>query len=145
LILISEEAKSSSEMTFTELIEKRKNPKLSPSVVRELSIEAHKKFSMPLSCIFFALLAFPLGIRNHRAVKSRGFGLGLLIASAYYLLRIGGEAFVETGYLPLLVGVWLPNLLFFLLGIVFLIAAHYERPVSYIIGVRKLLKLSMHK
>ncbi len=139
LILISDAAKSSSEMTFAELLEKKKKPDLSPSVVRELSIEAHKKFSIPLSCIFFAILAFPLGIRNHRAVKSRGFGLGLLIASTYYLLRIGGEAFVETGHLPLLIGVWLPNLFFFLLGMILLLAAHFERPVTEILGMRLLV------
>ncbi len=62
-------------------------------------MEVHKKFSIPLSCIFFGLLALPLGITSHRAVKSRGFAVGIMIVTAYYLLRIGGEALVETGRL----------------------------------------------
>jgi lipopolysaccharide export system permease protein len=86
----------------------------------------HKKFSIPLSCIFFGLLALPLGIRSHRSVKSRGFAVGLIVVSLYYLLRIGGEALVETGYLSPEIGVWIPNLLFALAGIFLLYTANRE-------------------
>ena len=132
LAAISEEAKSSTEMSMTELLEKIKTPGLDAPVRRELSIEAHKKFSIPFSCIFFGLLAVPMGIRSHRAVKSRGFALGMMIVSAYYLLRIGGEALVETGYLPPSLGVWAPNIFFTALGIFLLIIAHREWPLTRI-------------
>jgi len=122
-----EEAKSSTEMTLNELLAKMKKPGLEEAAVRELAIEAHKKFSIPLSCIFFGILAFPLGIRSHRAVKSRGFAVGLIVVSVYYLLRIGGEALVETGRLSPVVGAWTPNLLFALLGIYLFIMADREK------------------
>lgn len=109
--------KSAKDMTMSELLTNMKKPGLKEKDVRELSIEAHKKFSTPLACIFFGLLALPLGIRSHRSVKSKGFAMGLLIVCFYYLLRIGGEAFAETGYLPVAVGVWIPNILFALIGI----------------------------
>jgi lipopolysaccharide export system permease protein len=117
LSLLTEESKSSTEMTMSELLNRMKKPGLNDAVVRELAIEVHKKFSIPLSCIFFALLALPLGIRSHRAVKSRGFAVGIIVVSLYYLLRIGGEALVETGRLTPEIGVWTPNLIFGLLGI----------------------------
>jgi len=113
----NDNSKTKREMTMTELLEKMKKPGLNEVALRELAIEVHKKFSIPLSCIIFGLLAMSLGIRSHRAVKSKGFTIGLIIATSYYLMRIGGEAFVETGYLSPGIGVWIPNIIFTILGI----------------------------
>ncbi|MEN6509406.1 MAG: LPS export ABC transporter permease LptF [Smithella sp.] len=126
LATYSEEYKSSTEMTLTELMERMKKPGLDGAAVRELAIEVHKKFSIPLSCIFFGLLALPLGITSHRAVKSRGFAVGIIIVAAYYLLRIGGEALAETGRLSPAVGVWTPNVLFATGGIFLFYFAYRE-------------------
>jgi lipopolysaccharide export system permease protein len=123
---VTDDSKSSTDMTMSELLSKMKKPGLEQSAVRELAIEVHKKFSIPLSCIFFALLALPLGIKSHRAVKSRGFAMGIIIVSLYYLLRIGGEALVETGRLTPEVGVWTPNLIFAILGIYLFYMAYNE-------------------
>ncbi|MFZ2394974.1 MAG: LptF/LptG family permease, partial [Smithella sp.] len=109
-----------------ELLERMKKPGLDKAAVRELAIEVHKKFSIPLSCLFFGLLALPLGIRSHRSVKSRGFAVGLIVVASYYLLRIGGEALAETGYLSPEVGVWTPTLVFALVGTYLLYMANRE-------------------
>ena len=133
LAAFTEENKSSTEMTMTELLERMKKPGLDDAAVRELAIEVHKKFSIPLSCLFFGLLALPLGITSHRAVKSRGFAVGIIIVAAYYLLRIGGEALVETGGLSPVIGVWTPNLFFALLGIYLFYMANKEISLFQII------------
>ena len=114
---VNDKSKTRREMTMTELLEKMKKPGLSEVALRELAIEVHQKFSIPLSCIIFGLLAISLGIRSHRAVKSRGFTIGLIIVTSYYLMRIGGEAFVETGYLSPEIGVWIPNIIFAIIAI----------------------------
>jgi lipopolysaccharide export system permease protein len=123
---LDESSKSSTEMTMTELLEKMKKPGMDEAAIRELAIEVHKKFSIPLSCIFFGLLALPLGIKSHRAVKSRSFAVGIIVVSLYYLLRIGGEALVETGHLSPEVGVWTPNFLFAFLGVYLFYMANRE-------------------
>lgn len=123
---IDKSAKSSRDMTMTELLDAMKKPGKNEADVRELAIEVHKKISIPLSCIFFGLLALPLGIRSHRSAKSRGFAVGLIVVSSYYLLRIGGEALSETGYLPPAIGVWVPNILFTFAGIYLFYTAHRE-------------------
>jgi len=110
-------SKTKDEMTVNELLESMKKPGINKVAQREYAIEVHKKFSIPLSCIIFGLLAMPLGIRSHRAVKSRGLTIGIIIATSYYLVRIGGESLVETGRLSPVVGVWTPNFIFALLGI----------------------------
>jgi lipopolysaccharide export system permease protein len=123
---LDESSKSSTEMTVRELLAKMKKPGLDKAAVRELAIEVHKKFSIPLSCIFFGLLALPLGIKSHRSVKSRGFAVGLVVVSLYYLLRIGGEALAETGYISPEFGVWTPSFIFALLGISLFYIAYRE-------------------
>jgi lipopolysaccharide export system permease protein len=122
----NESSKSSTEMTLTELLEKMKEPGLDAAAVRELAIEVHKKFSISLSCLFFGLIGLPLGIRSHRSVKSRGFAVGLMVVCVYYLLRIGGEALVETGLLPVFIGVWAPNIFFAVFGSLLFYAAYRE-------------------
>ena len=126
LASIDESSKSSTEMTVRELLAKMKKPGLDPAAIRELAIEIHKKITIPLSCIFFGMLALPLGIRSHRSVKSRGFAVGLIVVSLYYLLRIGGEAFAETGYISPALGVWVPSLIFALMGTCLLYMANKE-------------------
>jgi lipopolysaccharide export system permease protein len=129
-------SKTKDEMTMTELLENMKKPGLNEVALREFAIEVHKKFSIPLSCIFFGILALPLGIRNHRAVKSRGFTVGIIIATSYYLLRIGGEALVETGRLSPAVGVWTPNFIFALLGIYLFYMAYREISLFQMIKIK---------
>jgi lipopolysaccharide export system permease protein len=126
LASLDESSKSSTEMTVRELLEKMKKPGLDASAIRELAIEVHKKFTIPLSCIFFGMIALPLGIRGHRSVKSRGFAVGLIVVSLYYLLRIGGEAFAETGYISPAFGVWAPSFIFALMGTSLLYMANKE-------------------
>jgi len=132
---ISEDSKTSVEMTMGELLEKMRKPGLDEAAIRELAIEVHKKFSIPLSCIFFGLLALPLGIKSHRAVKSRGVAVAIIVVSIYYLLRIGGEAFVETGYLSPEIGVWTPNIIFLLLGIYLFYMADREISLLHMLKV----------
>jgi lipopolysaccharide export system permease protein len=132
---LNESSKSSTEMTMTELLEKMKKPGMDKAAILELAIEAHKKFSIPLSCIFFGLLALPLGIKSHRSIKSRGFAVGIIVVSLYYLLRIGGEALVETGHLSPEIGVWTPNFIFALLGIYIFYMAYKEISFWQIINI----------
>ena len=122
-------AKKSKEMTFWELSKKIKNSDLKETVIRELAIEFHKKLSIPLSCIIFGILGIPLGMRESRSGKSRGFTVGLLVVLIYYMLQLCGEGLGETGKLPPAVGVWAPNLIFGAVGIyIFIMAAKEKLP-----------------
>jgi lipopolysaccharide export system permease protein len=129
-------SKTKDEMTVNELLEVLKKPGINKVAQREYAIEVHKKFSIPLSCVIFVLLAVPLGIRSHRTVKSRGLTIGIIIATSYYLVRIGGESLVETGRLSPEIGVWTPNFIFALLGIYLFYMAYREISLLHMIKIK---------
>ena len=121
--------KSSTEMSLSELTTTLGNRGLKEEALRELAIELNKKLTVPLSCLVFALIGLPLGIRAHRSVRARGFTLGLFLVLVYYLLRLSGEALVETGRLPPILGTWTPNGIFAAVGI--LLFSLSAREVSF--------------
>jgi lipopolysaccharide export system permease protein len=107
---------SSTEMNLSQLNDAIRKRESKPEELRELQIELHKKLTIPFSCILFAVIGMPLAIRAHRSVRSRGFTIGIFLVLIYYLLRISGEAMVETGRLPAIIGTWAPNLIFAVAG-----------------------------
>lgn len=109
--------KSSTEMSLSELTAILRSRGVGEEALRELAIELNKKLTIPVSCLVFALIGIPLGIRAHRSVRSRGFTIGLLLVLVYYLFRLSGEALVETGRLPPIIGTWAPNLIFAAAGL----------------------------
>ncbi len=132
--------KESKEMTVWELVDKIKSRDLKKSAIRELVIELNKKLSIPLSCIVFGILGIPLGIRESRSGKSRGFVVGLLVVLIYYMLLLCGEALGETGKLSPIIGVWAPNLIFGAAGVYIFIRATKEKPLTFDVYYNMLLK-----
>jgi lipopolysaccharide export system permease protein len=138
-------SKSSTEMTVWELSQELKTAGLEDAVFREMAIEFYKTITTPLSCIVFGILAIPLSIRAHRAVRSRGFTLGLIIVLIYYIMRLGGEALVETGRLSPLIGTWSPNIIFSIVGFYLLIRAANDRPIRIEIPIVAYFKQLIRK
>ncbi|HNY50704.1 MAG TPA: LPS export ABC transporter permease LptF [Smithella sp.] len=125
LASFDESAKSGKDMTVSELLMNAQMKEKNVKKRRELLIEMHNRFAIPTACVFFGLMALPLGIRSQRSIKAKGFATGLIIVTLYYLIRIGTEALAETGYLPVEICVWTPNLLFALAALC-LFYLHYR-------------------
>ncbi|HUH67191.1 MAG TPA: LPS export ABC transporter permease LptF [Syntrophales bacterium] len=136
-------AKESTEMNIWELAQKLRSAGVNDAGFREMAIEFYKTITTPLSCIVFGILGIPLSIRAHRAVKSRGFTVGLIIVFVFYIIRLGGEALVETGRLSPIIGAWAPNILFLIIGIYLLVRAANDRPVNIDIPVASYLKTAI--
>jgi lipopolysaccharide export system permease protein len=80
------------------------------------AVEMSKRLCLAASCVTFALLGIPLGVRAHRRESSAGVAISLLLVFNFYLFVIVAEALSgrpETR--PDLI-VWLPVLLSILLG-----------------------------
>jgi lipopolysaccharide export system permease protein len=74
-----------------------------------LSVEIHKKFSLPFACIVFVLIGAPLGMRVRRAGPAVAF-VSILFFLFYYLCLVGGEELANRLLLPPWFAMWLPNL-----------------------------------
>jgi lipopolysaccharide export system permease protein len=78
--------------------------------------EINKRFSFPFSCLAFALIGVPLGVTAHRRETSIGFAMGLIVAVTYFLFVIIGDTLRSNPALHPELLVWLPNVLFLVLG-----------------------------
>ncbi len=106
-------AKSSEEMSFTELWDYVRRLKMSGYKAARYEVDLHSKLAFPLSSLLMVLIATPLSIQK---VRSGGFGKGIaiavLIAFIYWAVMSIGTALGRSGALPPIEGAWLANVLF---------------------------------
>ncbi len=92
----------------------------------DAKIELHQRLALPLACILLALVGVPLGVSVRKAGKSYALVLTVLLAFLYYMgmIRLIGLARQRT--IPVELAVWLPNLVFAVIGLV--LAFRLETP-----------------
>ncbi len=95
-------------------------------------VEFHKRFALPVAAVVFVLVAFPLGVRTHRGGRSAALATSFGIVVSYYVLYISLEGAALRGRLDPALGVWLPNLLFGLVGGVLLHGATAGLPNTWL-------------
>lgn len=88
--------------------------------VTPLEVEIQKKIALSFSCLAFALIGIPLGIRSHRSEKTVGIGISLLCVFLYYLFVIFGKALDEQPHFHPELLMWVPNI-FLGIGGIFLL------------------------
>jgi lipopolysaccharide export LptBFGC system permease protein LptF len=83
----------------------------------ELRTELNKRFSFSLACLAFVIIGLPLGVTAQRRETSIGFGLSLCLGIFYLSLLMLGDSILKdrASSYPWLI-VWLPNVLFLILG-----------------------------
>ncbi len=83
---------------------------------RELLVEIHKKYSIPVACFVFILVGAPLGVMARRG----GFGIAASLSLGFFLLYwsslIGGEKLADRQFIEPWVGMWGANIFIGLLG-----------------------------
>jgi lipopolysaccharide export system permease protein len=84
-------------------------------------VELHKRFSIPLACLVFGLIATPLGIQSRRAGKSGGYAISVVLLLIYYIFITAGENLGCQGRLPVVLAVWTPNVLLGVTGLFLLV------------------------
>ncbi len=102
--------KSPDQMTIRELRHEIRAYKAAYADTAKLEVELHRRFSLPLASLVFAVLGTPLGIQRQRSSSSVGFGLCVLVIFLYYALMMLTGTLGEGGVLPPMLAVWIPNL-----------------------------------
>jgi lipopolysaccharide export system permease protein len=83
-------------------------------------VEIQKKLAISAACVTFALLGVPLAIRFPRGGVGLVIGTSLAVFSVYYVGLIGGEELGDRLILSPFLAMWLPNLIFTVVGLALL-------------------------
>jgi len=118
--------KKSSDMSISELKEKRAHLESFNIPSRELLQEIHKRISFSFSPITLIFLAFGISTIVRHREKSINFGIAAVCALFYYLLFLLGEFTVESGYVIPSLGMWLPNIIGILIGFYLIRNVHFK-------------------
>jgi LPS export ABC transporter permease LptG/LPS export ABC transporter permease LptF len=108
---------------------RRLAPTLPPQESIDARIELYQRFSLPLACVLLALVGLPLGVSSRKGGRSSAFVLTVLLAFAYYVSFLTLTGFARQGRLPAAAAVWIPSLIFGVLG-AFLVV-RLERTASF--------------
>ncbi len=84
-------------------------------------LEYHKKVAIPFACLLFVFLGTPFAVTRGRSGKGLGLGVGVLIIFLYYLALLSLERRGKSGAIHPAMAVWLPNILFSIVGTINLI------------------------
>jgi lipopolysaccharide export system permease protein len=93
--------------------------------------EFHQRLALPVSCFILTLLGFPLGFLSGPRHKTVGIPLGLVIFILYYVLLTGAKTISESLYMPPAAAMWLPNIIFLALTLLFIRNVAGERHTLY--------------
>ena len=93
----------------------------------KVDVERHKRWALPAACLVLGLFAMPLACAFEGVRRQMGVVLSLVMFLVYYSLLSLGLSMGESGRLPPMVGLWIPNVLFGLAGAIGLHLAVHER------------------
>lgn len=79
-------------------------------------VEVHKKFVLSIACFVFVLLGVPLALHFPRAGVGLVIGASLAVFTVYYVGLIVGEDLGDRLIVNPALAMWLPNLIFGVLG-----------------------------
>jgi len=79
--------------------------------------EYYKRYSMPLAAFIMTLIGVSLSSRKVRGGMGLHLGIGLALSSLYVLFSTMSTSFSVSGAMSAFAAVWLPNLVFVLIGI----------------------------
>lgn len=91
----------------------------------------HRKFSIPVACLVFGLIATALGVTTRRDGKLASFVLGIAVVFAYYIVMYVSQSLAKGGQLTGPVAAWMPNIVLGAAGVWLLVrrASFTERPI----------------
>jgi lipopolysaccharide export system permease protein len=103
-----------------------------------LLLELQKRWSLPVSCLVLGFFAIPLACSFENSKKQISVILAVVTFFVYYSLYTVGLRLGESGALSPVIAMWLPNVLFLVLGVASLLLAlrevtlDFSVPVNYI-------------
>ncbi len=91
--------------------------------------EYHHRLVLPVGCFILSLLGMPLGLQAGPGRRAIGIPLGLAFFVLYYITLTTGRVMTENLVVPPLFGMWLPNVVFFVLMTIIFWRVDHEQPL----------------
>lgn len=112
------------EMNYFELKEQIETMKLKGAEgIVNYEVEMHQRLASPAAILILTLIGAALSCRKVRGGIGMHLGLGIAIAFSYILFMQVSKVFALFGGLSPALAAWIPNILYCLLGIYFLVKA----------------------
>lgn len=93
--------------------------------------EFHKRLALPVSCFILTLLGFPLGFLSGSRHRTIGIPLGLASFILYYVMLTGAKTVSESQAMPAAMAMWLPNVVFLIITVLFIRSVASETHTVY--------------
>jgi lipopolysaccharide export system permease protein len=116
-------------MTQDQLLQAAAKHGLDTKKGRVFLSEYHHRLSLPVGCFILSLLGLPLGLQARPGKRAVGLPLGLAFFVLYYITFTFTRILCEDGTLPLVLGMWLPNILFLILTVLIFWRVDQEKPL----------------
>ena len=104
-------------------------------------LEFHRKFALPFACFTLGLIALPLGVQSRSANRTFGLIVGLFLFLFYNLLLSAGNILGESGTLPPVYGMWLPNVVTGAVALYLVLRTAKERTIKLDVLARQFQRL----
>lgn len=106
--------------SVTRLYQDMYNDALGATERRSSAILFHRKLSESFTNLALLFLAVPLSLRFART-RGIAFALSLVVTIVWYLFYAFGQLLAQTGSLPVWFGAWMVNIMFIIIGTIFLL------------------------
>src|SRR5699024_6712365 len=106
--------------SVTGFYEDMNNDALVASEVRTSAILFHRQLSRSTTDLALLFLAVPL-ILWFALTRAIAFALSLVVTIVWYLFYAFGQLLAQTGALPVWFGAWMVNIMFVIIGTIFLL------------------------
>lgn len=126
------------QMSTPELLRQSRGP--NPDLARWYWIAFNRRLALPSACLVLVLIGIPLGLSARKGGKGAGFVLTIVLVFIYYFLSIIGVSLARGGKLSPVLGVWMANIIFAVVGL-FLLWRTDKTPIEVGLGQLLLLQL----
>lgn len=106
------------EMSWAQLssISREEALKRDVNYANKIDVERHKRWAYPVACLALTIFVLPLASAFEGLHRQTGLMLALAMFFVYYSLMSLGFSTGEAGTIPPVIGLWVPNILFLLIG-----------------------------